>query len=187
MLVAELKKIIREVPDFPKPGINFYDLTTLFRNAEAFRTATDKMVERYRGERIDAIVGIEARGFVVASAMAHDLGLGLVLIRKPAKLPAEVEGEEYALEYGTGRIEVHRDAIAAGQRLLIVDDLLATGGTAAAAGRLVERLGGVVEGYGFMVELSFLNGRKPLGAAPVFSLIQYGTPGASGAGAHEGL
>jgi adenine phosphoribosyltransferase len=173
MLVADLKKIIREVPDFPKPGINFYDLTTLFRSAEAFRTATDKMIERYRGEKIDAIVGIEARGFVVASAMAHDLGLGLVLIRKPAKLPAEVEGEEYALEYGTGRIEVHRDAVASGQRVLIVDDLLATGGTAAAAGRLVERLGGSVEGFAFMVELGFLNGRRMLGAAPVFSLIQY--------------
>jgi adenine phosphoribosyltransferase len=174
MLVADLKRIIREVPDFPKPGINFYDLTTLFRNAEAFRTATDKMIERYRGERIDAIAAIEARGFVVASAMARDLDLGLVLIRKPAKLPADVEGEEYALEYGAGRIEVHRDSIAPGQRVLVVDDLLATGGTAAAAGRLLERLGGIVEGFAFMVELGALNGRRLLGAAPVFSLIHYG-------------
>ncbi|MBZ5638795.1 MAG: adenine phosphoribosyltransferase [Acidobacteriia bacterium] len=174
MLVADLKRIIREVPDFPKPGITFYDLTTLFRNAEAFRTATDKMIERYRGERIDAIAAIEARGFVVASAMARDLDLGLVLIRKPAKLPADVEGEEYALEYGAGRIEVHRDSIAPGQRVLVVDDLLATGGTAAAASRLLERLGGIVEGFAFMVELGALNGRRLLGAAPVFSLIHYG-------------
>ena len=174
MLVADLKRIIREVPDFPKQGITFYDLTTLFRNAEAFRTATDKMIERYRGERIDAIAAIEARGFVVASAMARDLDLGLVLIRKPAKLPADVEGEEYALEYGAGRIEVHRDSIAPGQRVLVVDDLLATGGTAAAASRLLERLGGIVEGFAFMVELGALNGRRLLGAAPVFSLIHYG-------------
>jgi adenine phosphoribosyltransferase len=174
MLVADLKKIIREVPDFPKPGVNFYDLTTLFRNAEAFRIATDKMVERYRGEKIDVIAGIEARGFVVASAMACGLDLGLVLVRKPAKLPADVESEEYALEYGEGRIEVHRDALAPGQRVLIVDDLLATGGTAAAAGRLFERLGGVVLGFAFMVELGFLNGRRLLGATPVFSLLNYG-------------
>jgi adenine phosphoribosyltransferase len=174
MLVGDLKKVIREIPDFPKPGITFYDLSTLFRNATAFRIATDKMIERYRGEKIDAIVGIEARGFVVASAMARELEAGLVLVRKPAKLPAEVETEEYSLEYGTGRIEVHRDAITAGQRVLVVDDLLATGGTAAAAGRLVERLGGVMEGFAFMVELGFLNGRRLLGAAPVFSLIHYG-------------
>lgn len=174
MLVGDLKKVIREIPDFPKPGITFYDLTTLFRSATAFRIATDKMIERYRGEKIDAIVGIEARGFVVASAMARELEAGLVLARKPAKLPAEVESEEYLLEYGTGRIEIHRDAISAGQRLLVVDDVLATGGTAAAAGRLVERLGGVVEGFAFMVELGFLNGRRLLGATPVFSLIHYG-------------
>jgi adenine phosphoribosyltransferase len=174
MLVGDLKKVIREIPDFPKPGITFYDLTTLFRSATAFRIATDKMIERYRGEKIDAIVGIEARGFVVASAMARELEAGLVLVRKPAKLPAEVESEEYSLEYGTGRIEVHRDAISAGQRVLVVDDVLATGGTAAAAGRLVDRLGGVVEGFAFMVELGFLNGRRLLGATPVFSLIHYG-------------
>ncbi len=174
MLVGDLKKVIREIPDFPKPGITFYDLTTLFRSATAFRIATDKMIERYRGEKIDAIVGIEARGFVVASAMARELEAGLVLVRKPAKLPAEVESEEYSLEYGTGRIEVHRDAISAGQRVLVVDDVLATGGTAAAAGRLVERLGGVVEGFAFMVELGFLEGRRLLGATPVFSLIHYG-------------
>lgn len=174
MLLTDLKKIIREVPDFPKPGINFYDLTTLFRNAEAFRTAADKMVERYRGVKIDALAGIEARGFVIAAAMAHELNLGLVLMRKPGKLPAEVESEEYALEYGKGKIEVHRDAIAAGQRILVVDDVLATGGTAAAAARLVERAGGVVEGFAFMVEIGFLNGRRMLGETPVFSLIHYG-------------
>ena len=174
MLAADLKRIIREVPDFPKPGINFYDLTTLFRNAKAFRAVVDRLVERYRGARIDAIVGIESRGFVLAGAMAHQLELGLALVRKPGKLPWETEAEEYTLEYGSGRVEMHRDAVGKDQRLLVVDDLLATGGTAAAAGRLVEKLGGTVEGYAFLVELAFLEGRARLGSdASVFSLIQY--------------
>ena len=174
MLVSELKRTIREVPDFPKPGINFYDVSTLFRNAEAFRAAVDRMLQRYRGEKLDALAGIEARGFVLASTMAYQLDTGLVLLRKPGKLPAETAGEEYTLEYGQARIEVHADAIETGQRILIVDDVLATGGTAAAAGRLVERLGGKVEGYAFMVELGFLDGRKKLGErANVFSLIHY--------------
>ena len=174
MLAADLKRIIREVPDFPKPGINFYDLTTLFGNAKAFRTVVDRLVERYRGEKIDVIVGIESRGFVLAGAMAHQLESGLALVRKPGKLPWETEAEEYTLEYGTGRIEMHRDAVGKDQRVLIVDDLLATGGTAAAAGRLVERLGGIVEGYAFLVELAFLGGRAKRGdEASIFSLIQY--------------
>jgi len=174
MLVAEIKKSIREVPDFPKPGINFYDVSTLFRNPQAFHSAVDRMVERYRGEPLDGIVGIEARGFVLAAAMVYALGGGLVLARKPGKLPAETEHEDYALEYGNARIEIHRDAVLPGQRLLVVDDLLATGGTAAAAGRLVERLGGRVEGYAFLVELSFLEGRGRLPSGNVFSLVQYG-------------
>lgn len=173
MRIAEVKKIIREVPDFPKPGILFYDLTTVFRHAEAFRSVVATMVERYREERLDAVAGIEARGFLLAAAVAHDLGLGVVLMRKPGKLPAEAERESYALEYGEATLEVHRDAVAAGQRILVVDDLLATGGTAAAAGRLVRRLGGEVSGYAFMVELAFLGGRKALDKADVFSLIRY--------------
>jgi len=173
MLISELKRTIREVPDFPKPGINFYDLTTLFRNAEAFAATIDRLVERYRGDRITALAGIEARGFLLAAAMAHTLGLGVVMIRKPGKLPWETEAEEYTLEYGTGRLEIHRDAVDETDRVLIVDDVLATGGTAAASGRLVSRLGAKVDGYAFLVELAFLKGRAQLDGANVFSLLQY--------------
>ncbi len=174
MLVGDLKKHIREIPDFPKPGITFYDVTTVFRHPEAYRSVVTRMAERYRGVKVDAVAGIEARGFVLGAAIALELGTGLVLIRKPGKLPWEREAEDYTLEYGTGRIEVHRDAVGPGQRVLVVDDLLATGGTAAAAGRLIERLGGTLEGFAFMVELGFLEGRKQLGSAGVFSLVQYG-------------
>ena len=142
--MTDLKKAIRQVPDFPKPGINFYDVSTLFREAPAFRYAVDRLVERYRGETFDAVVGIEARGFVLASALAYALQSGLVLLRKPGKLPWQTHAEEYALEYGTNTIEMHRDAVAAGQRVLVVDDVLATGGTAAAAGRLLTRVGASV-------------------------------------------
>ncbi len=173
MRVSELRKIIREIPDFPRPGVNFYDLTPLFRDPQAFAVAVDRIAERYRGDRLDAIAGVEARGFLLAAAVARDLALGVVLLRKPGKLPWQKEEEEYALEYGRAKLEVHRDAIASGERVLVVDDLLATGGTAAAAGRLVERLGGRVAGYAFLVELAFLGGRKALGEADVFSLIQY--------------
>lgn len=173
MVTHDLKKAIREIPDFPKPGINFYDISTLFRDATAFRAAVDRMLERYRGEPLDALVGIEARGFVLAAALAYELRLGLVLARKEGKLPAETEGEAYSLEYGEARIEIHRDAIVEGQRYVIIDDLLATGGTAAAVGRLVERLGGKVTGYGFLVELGFLEGRKRLAGDGVFSLLHY--------------
>jgi len=122
MLIDDLKKTIREVPDFPKPGINFYDVSTLFRNPEAFRATVDRMVERYRGERLDALAGIEARGFILGGAMARALDLGLVLLRKPGKLPSDTEGEDYELEYGTARLEIHKDAVSEGQRILIVDD-----------------------------------------------------------------
>lgn len=173
MLVSELKKAIREIPDFPKPGINFYDLSTLFRNARAYKGAVDRMLERYRGERIDYIAGIEARGFILAGALAYELGVGLLLVRKQGKLPAETVGESYSLEYGEARIEMHKDAVEPGERVVIVDDLLATGGTAAATGRLISSLGGRVEGYGFLVELGFLGGREKLDTNAVFSLIQY--------------
>jgi adenine phosphoribosyltransferase len=173
MLIDELKKTIREVPDFPKPGINFYDLSTLFRKPEAFRATVDRMVERYRGERLDALAGIEARGFILAGAMALALDVGLVLLRKPGKLPSETESEDYALEYGTASLEVHKDAVSEGQRVLIVDDLLATGGTAVASQRLLERLGARIEGFAFIVELGFLKGREKLEGTNVFSLLQY--------------
>jgi len=173
MLVADLKKSIREIPDFPKPGINFYDVSTLFRDAEAFRSATERMVARFEGQPIDALAGIEARGFILAAAMAYALRLGLVLVRKSGKLPGETESEAYALEYGEARIEIHRDAVQPGQKIVVVDDLLATGGTAGAAGRLVERLGGQLEGYAFMVELGFLDGRRCLDEHNVFSLLHY--------------
>jgi len=173
MLVADLKKTIREIPDFPKPGINFYDVSTLFRKAAAFRAAVDTLVERFRGEPLDAIAGIEARGFVLAAAMAYRLEVGLILVRKQGKLPARTEAETYTLEYGTAAVEMHRDAVEPDQRVLVVDDLLATGGTAAATGRLVRRLGGRVQGYAFMVELEFLSGRGKLDSDNVFSLIRY--------------
>ena len=171
--VADLKKIIRQVPDFPKPGINFYDVSTLFRDASAFGHVVDRLMERYRGETLDAVVGIEARGFVLASALAYALDKGLVLLRKPGKLPWQTHVEEYALEYGTNSIEMHRDAVTTGHRVLVVDDVLATGGTAAAAGRLLERAGASVEGYAFLIELGFLGGRAKLGSAGVFSLVRY--------------
>ncbi len=173
MRAADVKNTIREVPDFPKPGINFYDLSTLFRNGEAFRWTVDRLVEKYRGERLDAVAGIEARGFLTASAVAYMLDLGIVLLRKPGKLPSEVEGEDFELEYGTTRLEMHRDAVDEGQRVLIVDDVLATGGTAEASGRLISRLGAEVHGYAFVVELTFLKGRDKLEGSNVFSLLQY--------------
>jgi len=173
MLVSELKKAIREVPDFPRPGINFYDISTLFRNRDAFAAAVDRLIERFRGDRIDALAGIEARGFVLAGAMAYALQTGVILARKLGKLPYYTESEPYALEYGEETVEIHRDAVEPGQRIVIVDDVLATGGTAAAVARIVQRLGGRLEGFAFLVELGFLGGRRALPPASVFSLIQY--------------
>jgi len=167
-----LKKAIREIPDYPKPRINFYDLSTLFLDSEAFRSALDTMVERYRGEKIDALAGIEARGFILASVMAHQLGIGMILVRKKGKLPGETVQQSYTLEYGEAEIEIHRDATGEGQRVLVVDDLLATGGTAAATGRLLQKLGAEVAGYAFLVELGFLGGRKLL-EGDVFALLKY--------------
>jgi adenine phosphoribosyltransferase len=173
MLATDLKQAIREVPDFPKPGINFYDVSTLFRDAHAFRSAIQGMCKPYRDQQIDLLAGIEARGFVLAAAMALELKLGLLMVRKAGKLPGETASESYSLEYGEAKIEIHADAIEAGQRVLVVDDLLATGGTAAATGRLVERLGGHVLGYAFMVELGFLPGRESLPEREIFSLLHY--------------
>ena len=174
MTVNDLKKIVREVPDFPKPGILFYDLTPVFERPAALRWVIGRMVERYRGEQVDLVAGIEARGFVLASLVAHELGKGLVLIRKPGKLPGETLTEAYSLEYGAASLEVHEDAIGKGQRVLVVDDLLATGGTSSAAGRLVDRAGGRIAGFAFLAELEFLSGRRALGDAEVFTLMRYG-------------
>jgi adenine phosphoribosyltransferase len=171
--MADLKSLIREVPDFPKPGINFYDITTLLKNPEGWRDTIDALKAHYAGVPVDVVVGIEARGFFFAPAMAYALGAGFVPVRKPGKLPAETETVEYALEYGTDKLQVHRDAIQPGQRVLIIDDVLATGGTATAVASLVERLGGQVLGLGFLVELDFLNGREKLAGREIFSLLHY--------------
>ncbi len=173
MQTADLKKMIREVPDFPKPGINFYDISTLLQNGKALQAAVDQMAERFKGQPIDAIAGIEARGLVLAASMAYRMQLGLIMVRKFGKLPWKTESEAYELEYGQAQLEIHRDAVSQGQRVLVVDDLLATGGTAAASGRLIKRLGGRLEGYAFLVELGFLGGRGRLGNSRVFSLLHY--------------
>ena len=169
----DLKKLIREVPDFPKPGINFYDITTLLKDPAGWRAVIDALRAHYDGAPVDLVVGIEARGFFFAPAIAYALGAGFVPVRKPGKLPAATAQVEYALEYGTDRLEVHKDAIQPGQRVLILDDVLATGGTAAAVARLVENLGGTVTGLGFVIELDFLKGREKLAGREIFSLIHY--------------
>jgi adenine phosphoribosyltransferase len=171
--LADLKKLIREIPDFPKPGILFYDITTLLKNAAGLKAVIDALQARYEHVSIDTVLGIEARGFIFAPALACALGAGFVPVRKPNKLPAATEGVEYQLEYGTDRLEIHQDAVAPGQNVLILDDLLATGGTAAAVARLVEKLGGHVAGLGFVVELDFLKGREKLAGYDVFSLVHY--------------
>lgn len=171
--MEELKKVVREVQDFPKEGILFYDITTLLKDGKAFAKAVDALSERYKGKQIDAVVAIEARGYIFGPAMAYRLGVGFVPMRKPGKLPAKTIQEAYELEYGTDTIEMHEDAVEAGQKILVVDDLLATGGTAAAACRLVEKAGGKVVECCFLIELSFLNGRDKLGSREVFSLLKY--------------
>ncbi|MDW8129558.1 MAG: adenine phosphoribosyltransferase [Bryobacterales bacterium] len=173
MRVEELKALIRQVPDFPKPGILFYDITTLLKDAAGLRTAIEALAAQYREARPELVVGIEARGFIFAPAVAYALGAGFVPVRKPNKLPAATERIEYALEYGRDCLEIHRDAVRPGARVLIVDDVLATGGTAQAVARLVERLGGEVLGIAFVVELSFLGGRRKLEGYPVFSLLEF--------------
>ena len=171
--MEELKRLIREVPDFPKPGILFYDITTLLKDAEGFRSVIDGLKRHYQNAHVDTVLGIEARGFIFAPALAYALGAGFVPVRKPKKLPAECVSVTYDLEYGSDSLEMHKDAIGQGHRVLIVDDLLATGGTAAAAARMVGNVGGSVAGAGFVVELTFLNGRQKLPGLDVFSLLQY--------------
>ena len=169
----DLKKLIREVPDFPKPGILFYDITTLLKDRDGFAGVIDGLKSHYSGARVDLVLGIEARGFIFAPALAYALHAGFVPVRKPRKLPAATVSVTYDLEYGQDSLEMHQDAVQPGSRVLIVDDLLATGGTAAAAARLVREAGGTVAGLGFVVELTFLSGRAKLPEYDVFSLLQY--------------
>ncbi len=173
MTMEQLKQLIREVPDFPRPGILFYDITTLLKDPGGLRAVIDALRDHYAKTKVDLVLGVEARGFIFAPALACALGAGFVPVRKPNKLPARAVREEYQLEYGSDSVEIHEDAIRPGERVLIVDDLLATGGTAAAAARLVEKLGGKVAGLGFVVELDFLKGRQKLAGHDVFSLLQY--------------
>ena len=169
----DLKRLIREVPDYPKPGILFYDLTTLLKDKSGFQMLIDRLCEHYEGHKIDLVAGIEARGFIFAPVLAYRLKAGFVPVRKPKKLPAKTEAISYALEYGTDSLEMHEDAVKAGQNVLLCDDLLATGGTAAAAIQLIRKLGGIVDGAAFAVELNFLHGRSKLPGLDVFSLMQY--------------
>jgi len=171
--MRDLKAVIRSVPDFPKPGIVFRDITTLLADPQATRDAVDAIAERYAGGGIAVVVGIESRGFIFGPLVADRLGVAFAPVRKPGKLPYETIGETYELEYGTDGIEIHTDAVAKGQKVLIVDDLLATGGTMAACCRLVEKLGGIVAGCAFVIELSFLDGRRKLGGRDVFALVDY--------------
>ena len=171
--MEDLKKLIREIPNYPKPGILFYDITTLLKDKEGFNLMIDRLCQHYEGHHIDLVAGIEARGFIFAPALAYRLKAGFVPVRKPKKLPSKTAKICYALEYGTDTLEMHEDAVQKGQKVLLCDDLLATGGTAAAAVELIRSLGGTVDGAAFAVELKFLNGRKRLPNLDVFSLMQY--------------
>lgn len=169
----DLAQHIRNVPDFPKPGIQFKDITTLLLVPEAFRYVISQFKDRYADRRVDAIVGVDARGFIFAASLAHEMGLPLITARKKGKLPADTISEEYALEYGTAVVEMHRDSVKPGDSMLIIDDLLATGGTVAAVVRLIERLGGQVAEAAFVVELPPLGGRKRLDPVSVHSLVEF--------------
>ena len=168
-----LKSLIREVPDFPKPGILFYDITTLLKDAQGLHTLIDELGAQFAGMGVDKVIGIEARGFIFAPAVAYALNAGFVPVRKPKKLPAATARIEYKLEYGTDALEIHVDAIRPGEHVLIVDDVLATGGTAAAVTQLVENLGGKVVGLGFVIELDFLNGREKLPGYDIRAMLHY--------------
>ncbi len=173
MDLKEVAALIRDVPDFPKPGVLFKDITTLIQDAEGFKTVIDIFVERYKDKGIDKVVGIESRGFMFAGALAYLLNCGVQLMRKPGKLPADTISASYELEYGSATLEIHKDAIKPGEKVLVVDDLIATGGTIEAASRLVEELGGELVELAFVVELDFLHGRDKIGDRPVHSLIHF--------------
>jgi adenine phosphoribosyltransferase len=168
-----LRQLIREVPDFPKPGINFFDITTLLKDKQGFKDTIEALKAQYYGRPIDVVAGIEARGYFFAPAVALALNAGFIPIRKPGKLPWEKRGIDYALEYGMDRLEIHADAVEPGQNVLIIDDVLATGGTASAVAKLVEACGGNVAGLGFVIELTFLSGRSKLNGYDLFSIIKY--------------
>jgi len=168
-----LKARIRHIPDFPKPGILFYDITTLLNDPRGFHDAVQALAAPYRDKDVEQVVGIESRGFILGAAVATALGSGFIPIRKPGKLPSKCFREEYALEYGTDGLEIHADAVRQGQRVLVVDDVLATGGTARAAARLVRQIGGELVGLSFLIELDFLKGREKLAGEDVYSVLQY--------------
>ncbi len=169
----DFKVLIRNISDFPLPGVQFKDITTLIRDGEAFRAVVDHIADHFRDEHIEYVVGVESRGFIFSAPVAYQLGAGLIPIRKPGKLPAEIVEVAYALEYGTNVLQMHADAFPSGARVLLLDDLLATGGTIAAAADLVEQLGGHVVGLAFVIELTDLQGREHLSEYPIFSVIQY--------------
>jgi adenine phosphoribosyltransferase len=171
--MEELKSIIRDIPDFPKKGIIFKDITTLLADAQSFQRMVDLMAHRYVGKRVDKVVGVEARGFIIGAALAYKLGAGVVLVRKPGKLPSATFKKTYDLEYGTDTLEIHTDSIARGEHILIADDLLATGGTMAAVVDMVDTLGGELIECCFMAELEFLEGRKKLPKDKVYSLLKF--------------
>lgn len=171
--MENLKQYIRNIPDYPKQGIIFHDITPLLQNPKAFGQAIDTMAEVLIDKQVEYLIGVEARGFIFASALAYKLGIGLVIVRKLGKLPFETINASYDLEYGKDILEVHKDAISGGSRVVLVDDLLATGGTSAAVGKLVEKLGGEIAGYSFLVELTELNGREKLKPLPVWSILQF--------------
>ncbi len=173
MDAGQLKKFIVEVPDFPKPGISFKDITPVLKTPEAYRFVIDRMYDEYRDAGIDLVLGIESRGFFFGAPLALKLGKGFIPVRKPGKLPRERISASYALEYGVDALEVHRDAIRNGQKVVLIDDVLATGGTIAACAQLVRKLGGEVVGIGFLMELTFLMGRQKLEGEKVFSVVQY--------------
>ena len=170
---ASLEKSIRNIPDFPKPGILFRDVTTLIQNKSAFKKSIDLLAKKYKDKKIDKVVGVEARGFIFGAALAHKLGAGFVPVRKKGKLPYKTISTTYELEYGTDTLEIHRDAIAGGEKILIIDDLLATGGTVKAVVDLVKQLQGKIVGIGFIIELVDLHGRDKLKEYPLYSLIKF--------------
>jgi len=169
----QLERLVRDIPDFPQPGVTFRDITPLLADASAFRSSVDAIVEHFADAGVDRVLGVEARGFILAAPVAYRFGAGFTPVRKAGKLPWQVEAEEYTLEYGTDLLEIHVDAVAPGNRVLVVDDVLATGGTAAATVRLVERLGATVVGLGFVIELAFLHGRDQLAGRDLLSLVTY--------------
>jgi len=173
--IEDIQKSIRDIPDFPKPGVVYKDITPLLSNAPLFKQTIDLMAERYQGRGVDTILGIESRGFIIGAALAYTMGVGFCIVRKPGKLPYETHSAKYELEYGSDALEIHRDGLRPGSQVLIVDDLLATGGTAAAAAALVSQLSAEVMEFAFVIELTFLRGRERLGPRDVYSIIQYDT------------